>query len=163
MNNRNVAVEINRSENTKKERCRKMDKKLSRLGIFVFFDPQGIVDEYVIRLLQSFRDRISRMVVVSNTVLNDTEREKLERNSDALYIRENSGLDAAAFKAGMVTFCGWEEVEKYDEAVLINDTFFGPVHSFSDMFDEMAEKDIDFWGMSAGYPSDDGWNKVKYG
>lgn len=141
----------------------KMDKIVTRLGIFVFFDPQGIVDDYVIHLLRSFRARITRMVVVSNTALEDSEKEKLERNADAVFIRENCGLDAAAFKAGMVTFCGWEEVEKYDEVVLINDTFFGPVHSFSEMFDEMAERDVDFWGMSASYPSEDGWNKVKYG
>lgn len=140
-----------------------MSKEVSRLGVFVFFDPQGIVDDYVIRLLQSFRESISRMVVVSNVALSSAEQEKLERNADAVFVRENSGLDAAAFKAGMVTFCGWEEVEKYDEVVLINDTFFGPVHSFSEMFDEMQGRDIDFWGMSAGYSCEDGWHRVKYG
>ena len=32
-----------------------MKKDLSRLVIFVFFDPHGIVDEYVVRLLQALR------------------------------------------------------------------------------------------------------------
>lgn len=139
-----------------------MRKKLSRLGIFVFYDPQGIVDDYVLFLLKSLRPHFARIITVSNSELDETGKERLKQYSDALFIRENVGLDAAAYKAGLVSYCGWDEVEKYDEVVLLNDTFFGPIRSFSDMFEEMSERDVDFWGMSAGYHSIDGWNKVKY-
>lgn len=140
-----------------------MKEKISRLGIFVFFDPQGIVDDYVVVLLKALRENLSRLVVVSNTKLDATARTTLEQNADAVFERENQGFDAAGFKAGMVTYCGWDEVQRYDEVVLINDTFFGPIHSFADMFAEMAEKDVDFWGMSAHYAAEDGWHRVKYG
>lgn len=45
----------------------------------------------------------------------------------------------------------------------MNDTFFGPIHSFEDMFSTMSSREVDFWGMSAGYHTIDGWNRVKYG
>ena len=121
-----------------------MGKKLSRLGIFVFFDPQGIVDGYVTELLRGLRPNLERLVIVSNTELDDTAEKTLRQYADDVIVRENHGLDAAAFKAGMIQFCGWEEVERYDEVVLVNDTFFGPIHSFDDMFSGMADRDVDF-------------------
>lgn len=140
-----------------------MPKKLSRLGIFVFFDPQGIVDRYVSHLLASLQPHFEKIVVISNTSLDEPATEILRQHCDSLFFRENRGLDAAAFKQGLTSFCGWEEVEKYDEVVLINDTFFGPIHSFDDMFDEMSKRELDFWGISAGYHQPDGWKWTDLG
>ena len=140
-----------------------MPKKLSRLGIFVFFDPQGIVDRYVSHLLLSLRPNFEKIVVISNGQLEQQQADKLQSVCDEVFFRENKGLDAAAFKQGFVSFCGWEQVEKYDEVVLMNDTFFGPIHSFDDMFDEMACKELDFWGISAGYRQQDGWKWTELG
>lgn len=140
-----------------------MVHKMSRLGIFVFYDPQGIVDGYVRYLLSALRPNLDRLVVISNTELDASNRILLEQCCDALCVRENHGLDAAAFKEALTSFCGWEAVRQYDEVVLCNDTFFGPIHSFDTMFEEMAQKDVDFWGMAAGYPSLNGERRVKYG
>lgn len=140
-----------------------MKPNVSRLGIFVFYDPQGIVDDYVLYLLQSFRPHFQHLLIISNCPLDETAKDRLLQYADDLRIRENQGLDAAAYKEGLIGCCGWEETEKYDEVVLMNDTFFGPIHSFEDMFSEMSARDVDFWGMSAGYHSIDGWNRVKYG
>lgn len=140
-----------------------MLKNPSRLGIFVFFDPQGIVDNYVIHLLKELRPHFSRVVAISNIALDDCAKKRLLLWTDGLFIRQNRGLDAAAFKEGLISFCGWDEVEKYDEVILFNDTFFGPIHSFDDMFQEMDQQDIDFWGMSIGYHQPDNWHRVKYG
>lgn len=145
-----------------KERKTMLDPK-TRLGIFVFFDGQGIVDDYEVELLRSFRKNLTKLVVISNCEVCPQGIETLKENCDELYFRENQGLDAAAFKAGMVKFCGWDQVCSYDEVCLINDTFFGPIHSFDEMFREMDSRDLDFWGMSAGYRQVDGWNMSKYG
>ena len=140
-----------------------MPRELSRLGIFVFYDRDGVVDRYVIRLLTALRPNFKKLVVISNIHLEDRQADALKEHCDALFMRENKGLDAAAYKKGLVTYCGWDEVEQYDEVVLINDTFFGPVHSFDEMFEQMSEKDLDFWGMSAGYCQPDGWKWSMYG
>ena len=140
-----------------------MNKDMTRLGLFVFFDPQGVVDDYVLYLLKHLRPNFTKLVVISNGQLEEAAQKKLTAYADSLFIRDNQGLDAAAYKAGLISFCGWEEAEKYDEVVLMNDTFFGPIHSFDDMFDEMAGRDLDFWGISAGYRTLDDWKRVKYG
>lgn len=75
-----------------------MKPTLSRLGIFVFFDPQGIVDDYILHLLRAFRPHFRRLVVISNCQLDQNAKARLLQYSDDLRIRENRGLDAAAIK-----------------------------------------------------------------
>lgn len=141
-----------------------MDNIVSRLGILVFFDPDGVVDDYVCYLLKDLRPNLEKLVVVSNGYVDREGRSKLERCCDELFIRDNRGLDAAAFKEAMIHFCGWNEVDEYDEVVLLNDTFFGPIgDSFEDIFQSMQEKDVDFWGLSCGYPATDGYGTMPGG
>ena len=94
-----------------------MNKDMTRLGLFVFFDSQGIVDDYVIYLLKHLRPNFSKLVIISNGQLGEAARIRLTTYADSLFIRDNQGLDAAAYKAALVSFCGWDEVEKYDEIV----------------------------------------------
>ena len=74
----------------------KLNHNLTRLAIFVFYDPQGTIDRYVTYLLEALRPNVTRLVVVSNTELDNSNRERLERCCDDLFVRENRGLDAAA-------------------------------------------------------------------
>lgn len=120
----------------------------TRLGIFVFYDPQGVVDRYVDYLLRDLSENLTDMVIVCNGALNVQGEEVLRRHTDHLYRRENTGFDAAAWKYAMTEALGWEYLEQYDEIVLLNDTFFGPVYPFSQMFEEMASRNVDFWGIT---------------
>ena len=53
------------------------DKKNKRLGVFVFFDKDGIVDDYVLYLLESLKDATDDIIIVSNSYLSPSERKKL--------------------------------------------------------------------------------------
>lgn len=130
-----------------------MDNRF-RLGIFAFYDVDGIVDSYVLYLLEMLRPCFSRLMVISNSALDERNVKKLETYSDVVFVRENRGLDAAAYKAALTQFCNWDEICQYEEVVLFNNSFFGPIHSFVDMFAYMEKKDVDFWGISAGYSTD---------
>lgn len=138
-------------------------QQLSRLGIFVFYDSDGVVDRYVWHLLQQMQPHLKRLVIVSNSPLNEECIQKFRTISDDLLLRDNQGLDAAAYKAALVQYCGWSEVEQYDEVILFNNSFFGPIHSFEDMFKQMGCRNVDFWGMSAGYETDHPEKKIQYG
>ena len=121
---------------------------MKRLGIFVFYDKQGIVDRYVEYLLEGLREHLSRFVIVCNGIVTDEGMDKLRNFSDEIYVRENTGFDAMAYKLAMTTYLGWDEVEKYDEVLLFNDTFYGPIYPFSEVFDQMAKENCDFWGIT---------------
>lgn len=121
---------------------------MKRLGIFVFYDKQGIVDRYVEYLLENLKGHLSRLLIVCNGALTADGRDILRRFTEEIYVRENTGFDAMAFKLAMTSYLGWEEVEQFDEVLLFNDTFYGPVYPFAEMFDAMEHESCDFWGIT---------------
>lgn len=121
---------------------------MKRLGIFVFYDKDGIVDDYVVYLLKNIKDHLDDLLIVCNGALSEKGRERLSAFTDRIYERDNTGFDAMAYKLGMTDYAGWDEIVKYDEVLLFNDTFFGPLYPFSEVFDKMDHTPCDFWGLT---------------
>lgn len=120
---------------------------MNRLGIFCFFDTDGIVDDYIVYLLNDLSNNLERLVIVVNGSLQEAGRCKLERFSKEVLIRENKGFDAAAWKYGL-EYIGFDKLENYDELLLLNDTFYGPLYPFETVFTNMTTQQIDFWGLT---------------
>lgn len=118
-----------------------------RLGIYFFYDAQGIVDRYVDYFLQEYAKCFQYLVVVCNGKLTEKGRSVFEKYADIVIERENQGLDVWAYKTAFEKV-GWEMLETYDEVTIANYTSMGPVHPFTEMYDAMAQKDIDFWGIN---------------
>lgn len=126
-----------------------------RLGVFIFFDKDNIIDDYVLYMLDSLNDAVDKILFVSNSKLSEKELSKLKKYNIDINVRDNIGLDAGAFKYVYDKY-GSELFSSYDEVILLNDTFFGPFKPFKNIINEMAAKDIDFWGLTANYDSKDG-------
>jgi lipopolysaccharide biosynthesis protein len=137
--------------------------EVKRLGIFFFYDKEGIVDDYITYLLEDMKKNISDLLVVCNGKLTPEGRAKLLGLTKNLIVRENKGFDVWAYKEGM-KYYGWDELSKYDEVVLFNFTIFGPLYPFVEMFNEMDKRDLDFWGITTyhGAPFDP-FGLIKYG
>jgi len=119
-----------------------------RIAFYLFYDDAGIVDDYVPYKLAALKEFVDTIVVVSNSPLTITGREKLEKVSDKIFCRENIGFDVWGYKEGMELF-GYKELAKeYDELILLNYTFFGPIYPFKEMFDAASNNNCDFWGVS---------------
>ncbi len=125
-------------------------EKIKRLVIYFFYDADGIVDRYVPYLLKDMRKNCTELFVVCNGKLTPEGRKSLEDCNVKLMVRENKGFDVWAYKTAMEHY-GWDEIVKFDEVVLMNFTFYGPLYPFSEMFKEMDRKDLDFWGLTKHY------------
>lgn len=125
---------------------REESKDIRRLGIYFFFDSEGVVDDYVIYYLQQLRTVCTEICVVVNGLLNNMGNISLQKCCDRLLVRENIGFDSWAYKEALESY-GFDTIAKnYDEVLLNNFTNFGPIFPFSEMFTEMGRKDCDFWG-----------------
>lgn len=120
---------------------------VNRLGIFFFYDTQGIVDDYVSELLKGFMPNLSELTIVVNGKLNEAGKAKLLKFTDKLIIRKNIGFDVWAYKTALESY-GWKQLAQFDEIVMFNATIMGPVYPFSEMFSTMGNKDLDFWGIT---------------
>ena len=119
---------------------------LKRLGIFCMHDSEGIVDDYIIYLLQEMKKILAHLSIVCNGELTPESQIKLEKITDDILIRENSGLDVEAWRQAILQ----KNLSDYDELILFNDTFFGPLYPLAEVFDEMdrREPNADFWGLT---------------
>lgn len=134
-----------------------------RLGIFFFYDQDGIVDSYISYLLDGLKTCFEKLIVVCNGVLSVEGRALFEKYSEDVIVRENKGFDVGAYKAAFA-YVGWDRLKDYDEVIIFNHTIMGPVFPFEEMFSEMDKRDVDFWGITKyGQESFDPFGYSPYG
>ena len=119
-----------------------------RLGIYCFYDKYGHAASFIKTFLDDLMDNLDDLVVVVNGQLSDQARQLFSEYTKTIIVRENKGLDVAAYKQAILTL-GWEKLESYDEVICLNDTVMGPVYPFREMFACKDRKDVDFWGITA--------------
>lgn len=118
------------------------------LGVFVFYDKEGIVDRYVVFFLNSLKEITDRLVIVVNGAVNAEGCEKLRQISDDIIYRDNIGYDAGGYRDALLHDVGREQLKKYDELVLCNDTCYGPFVPFAHIWERMEKKEGAFWGIN---------------
>lgn len=120
---------------------------MKRIGIFQLYHESGKVEEYVEKLLAEMARVVSKVVIVCNGALEEKEYSKLKQYSNAVYGRANIGYDAGGYKDIFLTLHK-EDWNQWDEAVMFNCSFYGPICSLENVFNTMDREDVDFWGLS---------------
>ncbi|ELR65067.1 Alpha-L-Rha alpha-1,2-L-rhamnosyltransferase [Photobacterium marinum] len=120
---------------------------MKRLAIYLFYDSKCIVDDYIPVKLKALKEHVDTIFVVSNSTLNSEEKNKLKAFSDFYFERKNVGFDVWAYKDALDQI-GQKQLDEFDEVILLNYTFFGPIYPFSEMFNWSEKNDVDFWGVS---------------
>ncbi len=121
---------------------------MKRIGVFCFYNKNGIVDKSIEVLLSELVKNLSEIIVVCNGNLTDSGHEKLEKYSSSINIRDNKGCDAGAYKDAFLNIISKEKLKSSDEVLIFNDTFYGPFFSLKDIFERMTDSACDFWGMT---------------
>ncbi|MDX7724979.1 rhamnan synthesis F family protein [Aeromonas caviae] len=120
---------------------------MKRIAFYLFYDKDGVVDEYVYFKLKELKKSVDEIFFVSNSKIKANERAKLEQIVDTVYCRDNIGFDVWGYKEAMEIY-GPEKLELFDELILLNYTFFGPIFPFEEMFEWSQSQQVDFWGVS---------------
>lgn len=129
--------------------------------VYVIFESEARLQEYKLRFLQALSSLVDDVIVVVNGQLHDDDIKSLE-NYGRVLTRDNKGYDTAAFREGIFAF-GKEKLKDYDQLLLVNDTNIGPMRDLSQVFREMADKRLDFWGISFGEEQEDVTKENPYG
>lgn len=120
---------------------------MKRLGIYVIYDENGIVDDYIFYFINEIKRFLERLVIVCNGNVNRENYARLQQVADDVYIRENKGFDACAIRKVLIDYYGWDKVCEYDGVLVMNDTFFGPLFPMDTIFETMDRKGVDLWGL----------------
>lgn len=120
---------------------------MRRMLVYLTYDKQNIVDDYIGYFLRSMRPIADSIIVVCNMPYIEKGISNLSDYADGIFYRENIGLDCGGFKDALCRFIGWESLKEYDELILANDSFYGPFKDISQIFEEMEARNLDFWGL----------------
>lgn len=122
---------------------------MSRLCIYVVYDADGIIDEYVGYMLREIKKHVTQLIVVCNFPTITSGKSYVDY-ADIIIFRENIGYDTGAWKDVLCKSLGWESVHKFDELILTNDSYYGPLYPLEEMFNTMENVKVDFWGPTCG-------------
>lgn len=129
---------------------------MKRLAIYAHYDAEGLVRRYVQHALDALAGVCSRIHFVSTAALPERELDKLRPLCAEVTLRENVGLDFGMWQGALET----SDLSAYDELVLTNSSVFGPVRPLGPIFDEMASRDLDVWGMTESF--EHAWHLQSY-
>lgn len=117
-----------------------------RLVIYVVYDRRGDIDDFIPVALNGLREHASHILVVVNGFLTDAGRDRLQGCADEILVRPNTGFDIWAHKEGLDRL--GHRIRDFDEVVLTNDTWFGPVRSLGPVLQDTDMRPVDFWGLT---------------
>jgi rhamnosyltransferase len=118
-----------------------------RLLLFVHYNPHGELSDHVVYSLTALRPLFRRIHLASNSPLRVADRERLGPIVDTVVERPNLGFDFRAWREMMEEY-GWDQLGTHDSVTIMNDTCFGPIVPIEPVFEEMENRDADFWGIS---------------
>lgn len=73
----------------------------NRLGIFVFYDKDGIADEYNFYFIEELKKQVSRLLVICNGDVEEEAGKRFSRIADEVMMRGNEGFDITAYHLGL--------------------------------------------------------------
>ncbi|SEI19054.1 rhamnan synthesis F family protein [Tardiphaga sp. OK245] len=121
----------------------------SRAAIYVHFDRDGIVHDYVVHQLCELVGAGYRVTFVSNAPQLPVEsRARVQPLCKELIWRFNTGYDFGAYKDGIASIA---ELKRIDSLVLMNDSVYGPFWNLRDVLAGVDRSAVDFWGIADSF------------
>lgn len=117
---------------------------MKRLAVMAHFDYSGEVAPHVERNVEALQAAVDDLVVVSTADLTESAAAWLSERATLLR-RPNYGYDFLSYKTGLLH---GGSLDEYDEVIIGNDSFVGPLLPYHDIFQAMSTQPVDFWGLT---------------
>lgn len=151
-----------RLRNSQREKALASVSSGEKVLVYVIFESEPRLQQYKTIFLEKLAALADKTLIVVNGGLAEEDLETLERYGQVL-VRDNSGYDTAAFREGILSL-GKEKLQHCSQLMLVNDTNIGPMSDLAAVFQTMAGRNLDFWGISYGETQEDitGFNRYGY-
>lgn len=118
-----------------------------RVAVFVIWDRNSLVHDFVLQHLRGLKGAgFATIVVVNSPKLGAESIARLEPLCALIAHRRNKGYDFGGYHDGLRLI---PEIEQRDGVLLINDSTYGPVFDLkSAVFGRLISGDADIWGLT---------------
>lgn len=117
---------------------------MRRVVIFAHYDRNELIADYVVYYLKELKKISEEIIFVS--CQNIKEKYKLKGLASHIIDEYHNEYDFGSFKRGF--FYLENRLDNFDEIVFANDSCYGPLYSMKKIFNKMANKKCDFWGIT---------------
>ena len=148
--------------NSQREKALASVSSGEKVLVYVIFESEPRLQQYKLIFLEKLAALADKTLIVVNGGLVAEDLETLEQYGQVL-VRDNTGYDTAAFREGILSL-GKETLQHCSQLMLVNDTNIGPMSDLAAVFQTMAGRNLDFWGISYGETQEDitGFNRYGY-
>lgn len=121
--------------------------KFNRLAIFASFNKDGLILDYVVYYLTELKKVVDGIIFVTDNPILPSELDKIKDIIIYAECQRHEEYDFGSYKRGFFWAKENDLLADCTELILCNDSCFGPLYPFSEMFDTMAKRTCDFWGI----------------
>lgn len=118
-----------------------------RICLFAAYDGDGLIDESVLDYLRDLA-RHADIYYLADCLMDAAELEKLDGLVKGAWARRHGMYDFGSYSILARDLVGWEEIGRYDELILANDSCY-LVHPLEETFETMAARPCAWWGLQA--------------
>lgn len=117
------------------------------------------LDDSLLLLIDGIRDVADNVIVIGDDLIEENEAERLKGLVSYCCFRKHNMRNFGNFRIGYeyARKEGLLEVDKVNELIMMDDSFYGPVFPFSESFDDMEELEWDYWNYTNNIINDT-WN-----
>lgn len=135
------------AQNLQYENLDNLTSDHQRLAIFAGFSPDGRLYEADIYYLKKLQKVVDGIVVVFDSPLNPEELDKLKNLVVYAKFERHEEYDFGSYKRGWQFLKDKNLLANTKELVICNNSCYGPIYDFSEIFVKMSAQQVDFWGM----------------
>jgi len=119
---------------------------MKNLCLFAGFDRANTIQDYVLYYVKSLA-KFCDVYYLADCPMPEHELNKLAPYVKKAYAYRHNRYDFGSW-AELIDKIGWYEIKKYDNLIICNDSCYGPLFDLEHIFNEMNQKETDFWGIT---------------
>ena len=121
---------------------------MSRVAVFASYSKDGVVEDYVLYFLRELGKCVDAIVFVADNSAEPSEQDKVRDLVTYASFAHHGGHDFGSYRRGFMWLEEHGLLREAEELLFVNDSCYGPVYPFEEMFDAMSGVECDFWGMT---------------
>ena len=119
---------------------------MKRICLFAGYNPLGIIPLYVVDYIKEL-SKYADIYYLSSTIVPEEQLSRIRPYVKNCWAIKHNKYDFGSHSEMAKNYVGWEEIEKYDELILTNDSCIC-VQSFKPVFEKMENKNLDAWSLT---------------
>ncbi len=120
---------------------------MKRLAVFSVNSEILSQSKYVIYLLQEIKRCCDKVVVCISSNAEKAFLQEIHQYAKEVYMYDTY-IDINRWKDVLINKIPFKKLEELEEIVFLNDSVFGPLYPFREVFEKMEQRKLDFWGIS---------------